>query len=222
MVLSTQCFEQAQSTRTKEQRMNDRRSKSGEEPKEIGLEGLVHEAGQTHGPQTDTQVSFRVASPGDAEALRGMFSRVSPETIYQRFHVAYPDVPERTLALMLDGDQHDKESLVAVAQGEIVGHAMYVRAGDSGDAEMAIVVEDGWQSKGVGKLLLRKLAECARRRGVQTFVGTVLMENRRMLGLSSTVFAEVRHVSTDGVFHFRAPLRTPEPADSPRILRRVA
>jgi GNAT superfamily N-acetyltransferase len=205
--------------------MNDALARISRDLKEAEIEGPVHErAGQAHeqGPQIDTQVSIRVASPGDGERLRGMFSRVSPETIYRRFYIPYPNVPERTLALMLGVDQHDEGFLVAVAEEEIVGHAMYVRLGDGGDAEMAIIVEDGWQSKGVGKLLLRRLAEKARRRGVETFVGTVLIENRRMLGLISAVFTESTHVITDGVFDFRVLLRTLKPADSLRILRHAA
>jgi GNAT superfamily N-acetyltransferase len=205
--------------------MNDRLARIGRDLEEAGIEGLVHErTGQTHGegPRIGTHVSIQVATPWDAERLRGMFSRVSSETIYRRFHIPYPDVPERTLAHMLNADHHDKESLVAVADEEIVGHAMYVRLGDGSEAEMAIVVEDGYQSKGVGKLLLRKLAEKAQSRGVKTFVGTVLMENRRMLGLISAVFTESRRATADGVYNFRVQLRTLEPADPVRTLRRVA
>lgn len=206
--------------------MNDRRAKIGEDLMEAEIKGLVHKgARQTLGqsPRIGAQASIRVATPWDAERLGAMFSRVSPETIYRRFHIPYPDVPERTLALMLGvEDHHDRESLVAVAEGEIVGHAMYVRLGDGSEAEMAIIVEDGRQSKGVGKLLLRKLAGRARSRGVETFVGTVLMENRRMLGLIRAVFTESRHVIADGAYHFRVPLRTLKRADPVRVLRRVA
>jgi GNAT superfamily N-acetyltransferase len=194
--------------------MNVRRAKIGEDLMEAEVKGLVHKgARQTHGqgPRIGTQVSIRVAAPWDAEGLRAMFSRVSPETIYRRFHIPYPDVPERTLALMLGvEDQHDKESLVAVAEGEIVGHAMYVRLGDGGEAEMAIIVEDGWQSKGVGKLLLSELAERARLRGIETFTGEVLGENRRMLALAA-MFAETDYAIKDGLCHVRMPLRTLEP-----------
>jgi GNAT superfamily N-acetyltransferase len=151
-----------------------------------------------------------------------MFFRSSSETIYRRFHIPYPRVPERMLALMLDADEHDVGALVAVANEEVVGHAMYVRLGDGGDAELAMVVEDGWQSKGVGKLLLRGLAEAARRRGVETFVGTVLPENRRMLGLVDAVFTRARHGIAYGAHQFRAPLRTLDPADPVRNLRPAA
>ena len=99
---------------------------------------------------------------------------------------------------------------------------MYARLGDGGEAEMAIIVEDGWQSKGVGKLLLSELAQRAKLRGIETFTGEVLGENRRMLGLIGAVFTESRRVFADGVYHFRTPLRTLKSADPIRILRRVA
>ncbi len=151
-----------------------------------------------------------------------MFSRVSPETIYLRFHIPYPDLPERALALMLDVDHPDKESLVAVAEEEIVGHAMYVRVGDGGEAEVAIIVEDGWQSKGVGKSLLFELAKRAKLRGIATFTAEVLGENRRMLGLAA-MFAGTGYTIRGGLYHVRMPLRSLEPATYPaRTLRRAA
>ncbi len=208
--------------------MNDRRAKIGEDLKEVEMEVPVRMgAGHTHGegPRIGTRVSIRVATPRDRERLRAMFSRASCETIYRRFHIPYPDVPERTLALMLgvDDHHHDKESLVAVAEeGEIVGHAMYARLGDGGEAEMAIVVEDGWQSKGVGKSLLSELAQRARLRGIEIFTGEVLGENRSMLGLAA-MFAGTDYAIRDGLCHVRMPLRPLEPAAYPaRTLHRAA
>ena len=150
--------------------------------------------GQAHAqePRTETRVSIRVATHLDDDGLRGMFSRSSAETIYRRFHTPFPQVPEWMLALMLDADRTDKEFLVAVADGKVVGHAMYAMLG--GEAEMAIVVEDGWQYRGVGKALLRELAADAGRRGVETFVGSVLPDNRPMLGLIGVMFAGSRRV----------------------------
>ena len=200
------------------------------------MQNLVHKrAGQTHTqrPQIDAQskvvgqdtraVSIRVATPDDKAKLREMFSRLSPKTIHRRFHLPYPRVPEQMLDLMLNVDHYDKESLLAVAEEEIVGHAMYVKLADSGDAEVAFVVEDGWQSKGVGKLLLTEIAEKARLRGVETFSGQVLGENRRVLGLLSAVFAQVGYVIKHSLCHFRVPLRTLKPTARPvRLLRRAA
>jgi GNAT superfamily N-acetyltransferase len=152
-----------------------------------------------------------------------MFSRLSPKTIYRRFHLGYSRVPEQMLDLMLDADHCDKEALVAVAEEEIVGHVMYVKLANSGDAEVAFVVEDEWQSKGVGKLLLTEIAEKARLRGVETFSGEVLGENRGVLGLLNAVFAEVGGVIRHSLYHFRVPLQTLKPSARPvRFLRRAA
>jgi GNAT superfamily N-acetyltransferase len=181
--------------------------------------------GQTpHGqePRIDTQVSIRLATPRDAERLRAMFSRLSSESVYLRFHIPYSDVPEPTLAFMLEVDHPDKEALVAVAQEEIVGHVMYVRLGNGTEAEMAIIVEDGWQSKGVGKLLLSELAKRARLRGIEHFSAEVLGENRRMLALTA-MFAETDYMIEDSLYHVRMPLRTLEPTEyAARTLPRAA
>jgi len=173
------------------------------------------------GPRTETRLSIRVATPLDVEGLRGMFSRSAAETIHRRFHTPFPSVPEWMLALMLNADRTDKEFLVAVADGKVVGHAMYAMLG-GGEAEMAIVVEDGWQSKGVGKALLRELAADARRRGVETFVGSVLTDNRPMLGLIGATFAGSRRAFDDGAYLVRMPLQAPEPADPQQDLGRAA
>ena len=170
----------------------------------------------------DEQIYIRVATGHDREKLHAMFARSSSETVYRRFHIPYPEVPEWMVALMLAADHHDKESLVAVAEEKIVGHAMYVRLGDDGEAEMAIIVEDGWQSKGVGKSLLSELARRAKRRGIETFTAEVLATNRPMLGLAG-MFAGAQHTIEDGTFHVRMPLQTPAPAASrPQDVRRAA
>ena len=171
--------------------------------------------------EVETQVSIRIATLDDGEGLRGMFSRSSAETIYWRFHTPFSEVPERMLALLLDADRANREFLVAVADGEIVGHAMYAMLG-GGEAEMAIVVEDGWQSKGVGKALLRELAGDARRRGVETFVGSVLLDNRPMLGLARAMFAGSRRAFDDDAYLVRMPLQVSEPEDPTQNLGRAA
>jgi len=154
----------------------------------------------------DTQIYTRIATPSDGEKLRAMFARSSTETIYRRFHTPFPEVPGWMVSLMLDADHHDKEALVAVAEEKVVGHAMYVRLGDDGEAEMAIIVEDSWQSKGIGKSLLLELEERAGLRGIDTFTGEVLGHNRPMLGLAAT-FPGTEYATEDSVYHVRMPLR---------------
>jgi GNAT superfamily N-acetyltransferase len=166
-----------------------------------------------HKPEVDA-VLVRTVSPGDEEGLGEMLSRLSQESIYLRFHAPYPRVPGWAVASFADTNRRDGESLVAVADGEIVGHAMYVRQG-AGEAEFAVVVEDRSQARGVGKGLLRALAARATDQGVETFTGAVLGENRRMLGLVRSTFAGVGYAIGDGAYQVNVPLRAPEPAVRP-------
>jgi GNAT superfamily N-acetyltransferase len=165
----------------------------------------------------DEQVYIRVATVLDREKLRVMFARSSPETIYRRFHMPYPEVPEWMVALMLAADNHDKEALVAVAEENIVGHAMYVRLANDSEAEMAIIVEDVWQSRGVGKSLLCELAERAKHRGIEIFVAEVLAANRPMLGLAA-MFSGTHYTMEDGAHRVRMPLQI----STPQAVRRAA
>lgn len=154
------------------------------------------------------QVFVRSVSSGDGEALGEMLSRLSPLTIYERFHAPYPRVPAWALAGMVEADHHDGKALVAVVGGEIVGHAMYVREGTGDEAEFAVVVEDGWRSRGVGKLLLAELATRAGSRGINLFTGPVLGGNRRALDALAAVFPGMRYGTRGGAYQVRVPLRT--------------
>lgn len=149
-------------------------------------------------------VSIRDLSDGDEPGLRAMLGRLSGDTIYKRFHLPFPRVPEPMLAHLME--RGGGRSLVAVAEGEIVGHALYAE-GPVGDAEVALVVEDGWQSMGIGKLLLAGLAREAAARGIETFTAVALGENRRVLGLVDAVFAGARHTLKDGSYDIVVPLR---------------
>ncbi len=186
------------------------------------MQGLVYPAERVHHWRTEigeretvplwygATVCVRPVSSEDEERLRRMFSRLSLKTIYQRLHAPYPRVPEWVAASFTDVDHYNRESLVAVEGGEIVGHAMYVRSDVGHEAEFAVVVEDRCQSKGLGKLLLSELAEEAERRGIETLTGIVLGENRRMLGLIDSMFAGVRYTMKDGAYYVRVPLHSSE------------
>jgi GNAT superfamily N-acetyltransferase len=197
------------------------------------MQEKVHPAAQEHDRRLEGEarkpassrhggaVCIRAVSPWDEEGLRGMFSRLSKKTIYQRFHMPYPRVPGWALASFMRADDQ-AASLVAVVGDEIVGHAIYVRSDSGREAEFALVVEDRWQSQGVGKRLLTQLSERARHRGVETFTGEVLGENRRVLGLLDAVFVEINYLMKDGVYQVRVPLRTPEEIDAARTGRSAA
>ena len=171
---------------------------------------------------SDSQAYVRVATPQGREKLSRMFSRTSSEIIYDRFHIPFPRVPESMVGLVLGTDHLFKEALVAVAEDKIIGHAMYVRLENITEAVMAIIVEDGWQSRGVGRSLLSELAQRASLRGIDTFVGEVLGTNRAMLGLAAT-YSGTGYATDRGLCQVRMPLLTPDSAvPSAQPLRQAA
>src|SRR5215211_2172936 len=163
--------------------------------------------------QDDPGVRIRPLLAGDDDSLREMLSRLSRETIHKRFHLPMPHVPEWLLAYLTDVDHLDEEALVALVGDEIVGHAMYARQ-EAREAEMAIVVEDRWQSRGIGRLLLGRLAEEACRRGTGSFTGTVLGENRDALRFFSSVLLKAKFEIKDGMYNLHSPLTDPDPTPS--------
>lgn len=131
-----------------------------------------------------TTVPVRPIRPDDVERLARLFPRLSNESIYRRFLTPIPRPSRLLLAQLVRVDAVDHLALVAMAGDEIVGVVRYDRLpGEARDADAAVLVEDAWQRRGLGRLLLERLAQAAVARGVRAFVAEVLSENRPMLAL---------------------------------------
>jgi RimJ/RimL family protein N-acetyltransferase len=152
-------------------------------------------------------VTIRPIDLVDAYRLRRMFDRLSPTTVYHRFFAPIPK-PRTEMLIHLAGVDHDRrEALVAEADGEVVGVARYDGRPGHDEAEVAVTVEDAWQGRGLGTLLLLRLANLARRRGLHAFTAAVLSDNSaavRFLKRLSPA-AEVRF--EQGQYVVYAPLR---------------
>ncbi|MEA2469170.1 MAG: hypothetical protein QOE38_168 [Thermoleophilaceae bacterium] len=125
---------------------------------------------------------LRPIAASDRQLLEDGFERLSPESRYRRFFSPVAHLSSRQLDYLTHVDHRDHEALVAVADGELVGVARYVRT-QPGVAEPAIVVIDDWQGRGLAGQMLDALADRARAEGVERFVAPVLAENRPAIGL---------------------------------------
>jgi GNAT superfamily N-acetyltransferase len=132
-----------------------------------------------------TRVEVRPIDPGDAQALRAGFERLSLESRYERFLSPLDHLSDSTVRYLTDVDHHDHEALVAVEEGtaRIIGVARYVREKDPAVAEAAITVADDWHGRGLGTALLDALAERAREEGVRKFTALVLARNEDMIDM---------------------------------------
>lgn len=135
-------------------------------------------------------VLIRPACPADDARLERLFYRLSPTTIYrwcfapiQRYeHWA------QTIANVANIDEQRQAVMVASYAGEIIGIARYDRNPGTQEAEYGIVVEDAWQARGVGKLLMSNLILEASRHQITAFSAIILGENRPALRLVASLF----------------------------------
>lgn len=148
-------------------------------------------------------VLLRPIRPQDAPGEQAFVGRLSLASRQKRFHVGLRQLSPGTLRQMTEVDQRDHVALVAEVITEadrpeppparLVADARYVRLRDRPDeAEFAIAVADEWQSLGLGRLLMARLARHAQAQGLRALVGDVLPENRRMLVLMRGLGAATR------------------------------
>jgi RimJ/RimL family protein N-acetyltransferase len=152
------------------------------------------------------RVGLAQLEPSDRESLRRFFYRLSPETLYRRFMspIARPEQtrPDR----LLDIDHRDREAIVAVDDGEIVGVARYVRQPGSDAAELAVVVADAWQHQGFATRMLGALAGQASGVGIERFTLIMQADNRPILRLLRRVDPSARLALSYGVYETTIPV----------------
>jgi acetyl coenzyme A synthetase (ADP forming)-like protein len=153
---------------------------------------------------------LRPPASTDDEALATFFERLSPETRYLRFHGARAVVPSLT-APFLDPDWTERGALVGTLADEsgeqrIVALASYVRLRGPARAEVAFVVADELQRRGIGTRLLERLAAHAGAAGIERFVATVLPQNRQMLRVFEAVGFAVTRELDEGVIEVEFPI----------------
>ncbi|HEY6697297.1 MAG TPA: GNAT family N-acetyltransferase [Acidimicrobiales bacterium] len=120
---------------------------------------------------------LRASRAGDLERLRAFIARCSPETLYRRFHGTGPQAIERELMrIAAPADNH--RSWVVVDGGEVRGTASLARS-RSGATEMALLVEDRWFRRGIGRALVGELMAHAELVGVEMVTAWIQADNER-------------------------------------------
>jgi RimJ/RimL family protein N-acetyltransferase len=131
-------------------------------------------------------VCVRPIDRGDKKLLARGLAELSPESAYRRFMTSTPKLTDRQLEHLTAVDHDHQEALLAIdpGSGELIGVARYARDDDDPSrAEIALVVADAWQRRGVATLLSERLLERARTAGITTFQATVLTDNVPVLAM---------------------------------------
>jgi acetyl coenzyme A synthetase (ADP forming)-like protein len=126
-------------------------------------------------------VHIRPITADDGDRLIDFHSRLSTETTYYRFFSPHPELSPHEVERFTHVDHDRRVALVGELLGRIVAVGRYDRLEDTTAAEVAFVVADEHQGRGLGTLLLEQLAAAARERGINRFVAETLPDNRRMI-----------------------------------------
>jgi GNAT superfamily N-acetyltransferase len=133
-----------------------------------------------------SEVIVRQIEPEDKPLLLEGFTHFGETSRYQRFMGPKKRLSTRELAYFTDIDHADHEAIGALdpQTGHGVGVARFIRERAGADiAEAAVAVVDEWQGRGLGGVLLERLAERATEVGVTAFSAALLTDNRAMLAL---------------------------------------
>lgn len=155
----------------------------------------------------DDTVAIRLIRADDEARLERLFYRLSPESVYRRFFTLYSHPPAGALHALSDLDHVTKDAAVAAVGDEVVGVGRYAAVtGEPGTAEVAVVVEDAWQGRGLGRRLLACAESLARLHGYTTLVATVLADNAPAIRMLRAVFPDAVWTSNGTEYELRIPL----------------
>ncbi len=156
--------------------------------------------------QDGTEILLRAVQPTDEPNMRELMYDLSQETVYYRFKSRQVTFSPQQIQNFVYVDHRQEVTIVATvpeSNGEIIiGVGKYYLDEESNRAEVAFVVRDTWQNKGIGAFLYRHLADLAKRNGISGFSANVLRENQRMQTIFNHSGHTVRAGLEQGIYNF--------------------
>ena len=146
----------------------------------------------------------------DRELLVEFYEHVSAESKYMRFFAPMPRLSERDVERFTHVDHHDRVAFVLTVAQKMIAVGRFDRITPEGggpvEAEVAFLVQDAHQGRGIAQLLLEHLAQAGRERGIDTFVAEVLPDNVRMIQIFREAGYQVAGGFEDGVMRLEFPI----------------
>jgi len=154
-----------------------------------------------------TQIHFRPIHPTDEPRMRDILYDLSQETLYYRFMSMSGRFSHKQIQNFVYIDHRKDAAIVATvpeAHGEdIVAVGRYFLDESTNRAEIAFVIRDEWQNKGLGTFLFMYMATLAKRNGISGFTAEVLRENQRMQAIIKHSGFTVTSRLEEGVYSFQ-------------------
>ncbi|WP_299957211.1 bifunctional GNAT family N-acetyltransferase/acetate--CoA ligase family protein [uncultured Modestobacter sp.] len=155
-------------------------------------------------------VHLRPITPEDAEGIVGLMDRSSDQTRYYRFFGPMRRLSDKDLHRFTHVDHDARVAFVVLLGDRLIGVGRYDRYPGTDDAEVAFLIEDAHQRRGLGSVLLEHLAAAARERGISRFVAEVLSQNSAMVRVFIDAGYSAKRSYEDGVVHLTFPIAPTE------------
>ncbi|MBF0158602.1 MAG: GNAT family N-acetyltransferase [Magnetococcales bacterium] len=160
------------------------------------------------------RVVFRAIHPTDEQPVRELFYSLSHQSVYYRFMTHLKRLTFRQLKDFIYIDHRVAVAIVGVIpvshREEIIAMGGYYLDQHTNRAEVALIVRDDWQGRGIGAFMLDRLITLARRSGIAGFTATVLPDNRTMQRAFKNTRLPIRCQMEDGVLSYEVDFSTHE------------
>ncbi|MFC7302712.1 GNAT family N-acetyltransferase [Streptomyces monticola] len=169
---------------------------------------------------------IRPITTEDADRLVSFYEQVSDESKYYRFFAPYPRLSDKDVHRFTHHDYVDRVGLAVTVGGEFIATVRYDRIDATGrpaaapadEAEVAFLVQDAHQGRGVASALLEHIAAVARERGIRRFAAEVLPANNKMIKVFRDAGYEQKRSFEDGVVRLEFDL---EPTEASLAVQRA-
>jgi len=152
------------------------------------------------------ELVVRPIRPTDEEMLSDMFYDLSDQTIINRFFSMLKSMPHRRLQQFCCVDYQKEMSLVVITKEgvkqKVVGLGSYHLNPATHRAEIAFMVADAWQGKGIGTFMMKSLVRVAKSKNIKGFTAEVLRDNVAMIALMHKAGVEPKSTIADGSYVF--------------------
>ena len=117
--------------------------------------------------------------------MRRLFYRFSDKAIYYRYFAPIKTMPHSKMQEYVNVDYRDSLSIVGLIgehdQQNLIAEARFIRYKDKPMADVAFVVDEAYQGRGIASFMYQMLARLAKERGITALAADVLVSNPSML-----------------------------------------
>jgi acyl-CoA hydrolase/GNAT superfamily N-acetyltransferase len=163
-----------------------------------------------------TKIKFRPIHPTDASRMRDLFHKLTSAAIDYRFGWDVDQVPQKQIQDFVYIDHRKEVGIVgtipntAGTEEEIIAFGGYYLNDKTNRSEVALVVQDEWQNRGIGSFLIKYLSRIAKRDGIRGFTAGVQSANKKMQTVMNKLDGKVESAQGGNVFNMSTDFTTGE------------